>query len=419
MKRVICLMLVFALALAAGGCGKKAEKTSAATLLGAAAVPKEKSGDLPEERISAALSDFSYAAACRLLSEENGNYSPVSLYFALALTASGAKGETQTELLSLLGLEQAEELTRECARLYNRLYTDTDVSQLLISNSLWLDREVLGQDIAFNQDYIDTATGDFYSSVFAADFSGAKTAEEMSEWIFKNTKGKLKPQFQVSPGQAMSIINTVYFYAEWTSRFGEEETKEDTFHLKDGSGVSCPFMNQTLLRNNFYIGEDYVRAGLPLRNGGEMILILPDEGVNLSLFLSSPDKLQDAFTGGEEKNGQVAVQLPKFKIESQFDLIPALKTLGVERAFDPHSADFSGMADAALYVSGAAQGTYIGIDEKGVEAAAYTKIDMSPTACPDEPEEFLDLVLDRPFLYGVTSEDGILLFVGVCMNPAA
>ncbi len=46
--------------------------------------------------------------------------------------------------------------------------------------------------------------------------------------------------------------------------------------------------------------------------------------------------------------------------------------------------------------------SYIGIDEKGAEAAAYTKIDMSPTACPDEPEEFLTWCLTGPSLYGVT-----------------
>ena len=69
------------------------------------------------------------------------------------------------------------------------------------------------------------------------------------------------------------------------------------------------------------------------------------------------------------------------------------------------------------YISEVRQGTAFSVDENGVEAAAYTEISMNETAALVEPEPPLDMRWDRPFLYGVRSADGTLLFVGVCAEP--
>ena len=49
---------------------------------------------------------FSYDSAARLLAEgtKNRNYSPLSLYYALALAAQGAEGKTEEEMLAVLGM---------------------------------------------------------------------------------------------------------------------------------------------------------------------------------------------------------------------------------------------------------------------------------------------------------------------------
>ncbi|MDD6888043.1 MAG: serpin family protein, partial [bacterium] len=60
---------------------------------------------------------------------------------------------------------------------------------------------------------------------------------------------------------------------------------------------------------------------------------------------------------------------------------------------------------------------HIGIDEKGVEAAAFTRIDVSGAANVEPPH--VEMTLDRPFLYAVTAANGALLFIGVVGNPAA
>lgn len=55
-------------------------------------------------------------------------------------------------------------------------------------------------------------------------------------------------------------------------------------------------------------------------------------------------------------------------------------------------------------------------DEEGVEAAAYTVFSLSATSAGEMPEE-LDFVLDRPFLFAITGQDGLPLFVGAVNHP--
>ncbi|NLK99288.1 MAG: serpin family protein, partial [Clostridiales bacterium] len=57
-----------------------------------------------------ALDEFTYKTSANILTDagKNINYSPISLYYALSLAASGAEGETKDQLLALLGVSDKE-----------------------------------------------------------------------------------------------------------------------------------------------------------------------------------------------------------------------------------------------------------------------------------------------------------------------
>jgi serine protease inhibitor len=55
------------------------------------------------------------------------------------------------------------------------------------------------------------------------------------------------------------------------------------------------------------------------------------------------------------------------------------------------------------------------IDEEGCTAAAYTVMLAAGAARP--PEEKVDFVLDRPFLFVINGQDGQPLFVGIVNQP--
>jgi serpin B len=64
------------------------------------------------------------------------------------------------------------------------------------------------------------------------------------------------------------------------------------------------------------------------------------------------------------------------------------------------------------------QGTHLGIDEEGVEAAAYTMASLEAAGAMMEEPEVVEMNLNRPFLYTITSDEGAVLFLGICDQVA-
>ena len=55
------------------------------------------------------------------------------------------------------------------------------------------------------------------------------------------------------------------------------------------------------------------------------------------------------------------------------------------------------------------------VDEEGCIAAAYTVMAAAGAAMP--PDETVDFVLDRPFVFVITSDSGLPLFAGMVKKP--
>ncbi len=355
------------------------------------------------------LNEFSYETAVQVLSKNKGNvnYSPLSLYYALALVATGAEGDALDELLDLLGISDKDELSKQCGNFYRRMYMDNEVGKLKIANSLWMDKS-----IGWRSEFIKNATENFYASSFSVDFSKEETAQAMAKWIYDNTNGTLIPNIETDAEQLLSIINTVYFYDEWQDKFSESDTKSDIFYMSNGNKVNFEFMNRIDSSRGFSKGDNYTRASLGLKNGGGMVFILPDEGVLVSELISDTEKLKSAFNDGESCYGKVTWKIPKLNMDSKLDINETLESLGVKTIFNL-DADFTGITDQTLFVSEIKQETHININENGVEASAYTQIMYVGAAIPKDEAE---MILNRPFIYGIIVND-TLLFVGVCENP--
>ena len=122
--------------------------------------------------------------------------------------------------------------------------------------------------------------------------------------------------------------------------------------------------------------------------------------------------VQDLLDGGEamaflgaggdwenRKDLTVNLSMPKFDLSAQTDLRE-----GLDQA-------------EGLAVSQVKHGVRVAVDEEGVAAAAYTVMPVDGESAA--PTEEVDFVLDRPFLFCLTSADGLPLFAGTVANPAA
>ena len=426
MKRLITGIIAVAVLAYLPACAQKDDKTATASpeLIASLSYPAAVAFDANTLRVKYsvenstknAVNTFAYKTLSPVLANSEGNtcFSPLSLYYALALVTAGAAGTTQQEMLSLLNFSADGNLSARCADMYEQLYTDNEISKLKIADSLWVNNSIW-PSIELNKSYLDSAVSDFFSSVFKLDFSSAGAGKEMGQWISDNTNGALSPSIDVDDFAVISILNTVYFYDQWTTEFDEKITRQDTFYLDSGDTVNCSFMNKEY-SGDYHKGEGYTSSWIQLKNGGIMFFVLPDEGVSVETLVASEDSLKSMFSQDEKTPGIIVWSIPKYSFGTTLSLQDMLKTLGMTLAFS-NNADFSNMTNDPVCISKIQQGTHIAIDEKGVEAAAYTEIILPPT-CPEPPDQKVEMVLNRPFLFGIVAPNGTLLFVGVCSNPA-
>ena len=212
------------------------------------------------------------------------------------------------------------------------------------------------------------------------------------------------------------LINTIYLKDGWREPFNEERTEQGTFHRSNGKPKKVDYMRRTDRNGTIVRGDGFLRYALPLNEVGRMVFVLPDEGVSLESLLGSPEKVTALLRDGEEKNADVDLMVPKFRFQDRTDLEEILQSLGVRTCFTG-MADFSGMTNTPAHVSRVLQESYIGVDEKGVEAAAYTLVALAKSAAIPVEREKIDFHLTRPFLYAIESRDGTVLFLGTVAEP--
>jgi serpin B len=77
----------------------------------------------------------------------------------------------------------------------------------------------------------------------------------------------------------------------------------------------------------------------------------------------------------KQKNQKVWVYLPKFKLETKYDLGAPFQKMGMKDAFSP-AADFSGMGwkKGDLWIGQIKHRAFVEVNEEGTEAAAATAV---------------------------------------------
>lgn len=415
MKRLLCLLFASLML-----CGCAASPTP----LPAASDPSPAPNAEPETPSNppAALPVVNgYADFCGILSAalidgtKNRNLSPVSVYLALAMVTEGAEGATKAELLALLGCASIEELRGVCGAMLESLSVEEEDSSLILADSLWV-RENAPTREAFCKSLSDL----YRSEVNTVRFGTKETAAQIADWIRVQTHEKitLSPEAtDFDPNTVAVLINTIYLKDAWRDEFYEGATQPGPFYGPTESTVS--YMHR--YDDDTYIvrGEGFLRYSLPLLRVGRMTFVLPDEETPLATLLGTPEQLHTLLYSGESINAHVDVRIPKFRFEDQLDLGDTLEALGLRTAFDPMQSDFTGISEAGAVLSKVLQGSYIGVDEKGVEAAAFTLIaSVEGMAMPAELPE-IDFHLTRPFLFCIESYDGTVLFLGTVTAPTA
>ena len=359
------------------------------------------------------------------LRNQPGNlfFSPSSISTALAVTYTGARGETAEQMARVLHFPAPQDQLPEAFRWLHaalRPAAEKPSYRLNVANRLWGQ-----QGYHFLPDFLAVTRDDFHAELAEVDFIGHTelARETINEWVEKQTQDKIKdlvPRGVLTDLTRLVLTNAIYFKGDWTRPFPKAATRDEIFLVSSDKSTTAPLMHKT---DDFkFAAVDGLKAlELPYGNGDlSTVVLLPDEIDGLAALEQklSYESLT-RWTNGLQKR-KVQVFLPRFKLTSTFSLSTVLAAMGMPLAFDEKHADFTGIStQEPLYISAVLHKAFVDVNEEGTEAAAATGVVIAARAAmiTTEPPLFR---ADHPFLFLIVdNRTKSILFLGRVVNPKA
>lgn len=346
---------------------------------------------------------------------ENTLISPLSVLYALSMTANGADGETLAQMEQVLGLDV--DTLNGWLHSYMESLPSGEKYELKLANSIWFrDYESLRVD----EDFLQTNADYYESDIYKAAFDDS-TKNAINDWVKEHTDGMIRQIVDEIPPEAMLyLVNALVFDAQWHTVYDKDQIRDGTFTTEDGLVQNVEMMYSSA---EFLYLEDGLATGFIKYYAGRkyaFAAILPDEGISVGEYI-------DSLTGehlysllSEPQNVDVVTRIPKFTTEYSVDMTDILKSMGMTNAFNGGTADFSKMGsfdDGNLYIGQVLHKTYISVDELGTKAGAVTSARMDTESAAIEPQVIKYVYLERPFIYLlIDCENNLPFFIGTVMD---
>ena len=346
---------------------------------------------------------------------KNTLISPLSVLYALSMTANGADGETLAQMEEVLGMD-AENLNSFMLA-YMDLLPKDKACKMSLANSIWFKDdprfEVKESFLQTNADYYD-------ASIYKAAFDQG-TLNDINAWVKKHTDGMIPEILDEIPEDSiMYLVNALAFEAEWDEIYEKTQVWSGDFTTEEGTLQDVEMMHS---QENTYLEDDLATGFIKYYEGRNYAFaaLLPNEGVTVSEYV-------DSLTGehllemlSDPEHVRTIVMLPKFETEYDIEMSEHLEAMGMPDAFDYSVADFSRMGtytgeDVNICIDRVIHKTFISVAEKGTKAGAATVVEMD-TEGAMSVEDYREVVLDRPFVYMlIDCETHLPFFIGTMMN---
>ncbi|MBP3729000.1 MAG: hypothetical protein J6H18_01860, partial [Lachnospiraceae bacterium] len=355
--------------------------------------------------------------------EENVVLSPLNIFMATAMLGEVTGGESRQEILRTLGVDNLEALREKARGVWELCYYDNGKEKTIPANSLWL-----SNDWDYHPETVDRLARDYYASVFQGEMGDSDYDKLLQDWLDENTGGLLTNQIRqlsFKPDTALRLISTLYLQTKWAVPFDPAQNRELPFHGSQGD-QTVTFLHRDDCTRQYLYGPNFIILELSTFQGGSVWFFLPDEGVSLeemireegfASFLEEPvasnyvkyDEKSDAYlpqtyrgvTAGDSI--KINLSIPKLDLSCKLDLQECLGDMGIERCLEAEKADFSPLLkNGKAYLQEASHTSRLIMDEEGITAASYVDY-LVGAALP--PQEEIDIVLDRPFVFLITSRN--------------
>ncbi|CAO2152431.1 unnamed protein product [Urochloa humidicola] len=369
--------------------------------------------------------------------------SPLSVYAALAVLATGARGRTLEELLAALGTRSRDELAARVAAVVARALADQSCSggpAVTFASALWHDAT-----FAVSPGFRDATAKSFNAETRSVDFRNEpeEAADEINSWVAEATNNLINSILSPSslrPDTSLVFTNAIYFKGKWVEPFDKAKTTTDKFYRLDGRAPDACFMRSH--SSQFITVRDGLKVlRLPYQSTPPAAPDAPPPPW-YSMYVFLPD-VRDGLPELVEKITSVPsywrhnlpytrvlvgeFRLPKFKISFGTSLTRVLQDgMGIRAAFDATQANLSDMGamteesagGVPVFAGEVFHRAVVEVNEEGTEAAAATGMVFMPTGPWWSPPRVVDFVADHPFVFFVVEEvSGAIMFVGHVLDP--
>jgi serine protease inhibitor len=294
--------------------------------------------------------DFLHTTLQRDIENTNKLISPLSIYLALSMVYNGAENATKDSMAKVLQLSgiNINDLNAVCNALITQLPEEDSGVELAIANSIWYNQNFFQPLNSF----LNVVHNSYEAAIEALDFGDPVSVKKINDWVAENTNHKITKIINgTSSDDLMYLINAIYFNGAWQYKFTASNTRNEDFHLQDGSIKPVPFMQQKLMIN-YYNDGLFTLIELPYGGGKSysMYIVLPknnQQPVNTFTSLLDESALEDAIS--KKDSIVIDLHLPKWEYSYDIpDMKPELSALGMDIAFT-QNADFSGYMIPARY----------------------------------------------------------------------
>jgi serpin B len=348
--------------------------------------------------------------------------SPFSIEVALAMCAVGARGETRRVLTELIGApENVERQNRQYTQLIKSVHGEgTQRFELSSASALWGQ-----QGYQFHPEFQQAVATYYHGSLQEVDFVGQpdKAVTRINDWVSEQTRQKIPKLIQrgsINRDTRLILTNAIYFKAKWEEAFKKRLTKDAYWYGPHGTR-QVPTMHQSK-GYRYFENEEFQAIDLPYigqRLG--MLVVLPraKNGLDALEVKWATQGLFEQVTKELRYEEDVEVSLPRFKMETEFNLTSVLSDMGAKLAFSDH-ADLGGISDdreRPLKISEVVHKAFVEVNEEGTEAAAATGVSVRCVlSTPYGTKKHFQA--DHPFLFFIRDrQTNVILFSGRLIDP--
>ena len=347
----------------------------------------------------------------RGLMSQNANtvWSPACVASLLAVAREGASGTTRHELDALFGADN---------RLGTGNFLEKDDPFGLKPLGTWGYKDYAASmavaawisNAAGPSDAFLRRCADCNVHVSIADLGNPQVGREVSGWISKQTRGLLSPSVELSPLALACLVSALYLKDAWEDPFNKFKTKTDAFHAPSGD-IQVAYMNE-ICSSRVIEKNGFTAFELGLSQGASMLFALPDGD---SVRFEDALPLLEQLSRGEGSQEDIDLSIPRFECKTTVSNLDSLLTAaGVSTASAMELVPMVGEAVASTQI---VHGAKLSLDERGIEASAYTKMIVCAGALPFDLPERRRIILDRPFYIALVSRNGTPLFIGNIATP--